>query len=335
MPSNRSACMTVSTESAMTSRLTSEARIPSWPIDIPSDTAIVPNSKGYPPEERTPCLARSANRWSGRLHGVTSFHDDATPICGCSAGSVPVSSLIPAWYGLPATVRATERLSPSTSRRRIGVGIGPYMEEDQGRKPLVLFDKLCDDCSGDCSHAHHWLVERQVAGRAVERGVAVAEDATVGSRKPVATTVRDGRNAHDWLVQFEVPGGAVKYRVAVAEDASVGSRQPVATTVRGGRNAHDWLVQFEVPGGAVKYRVAVAEDASVGSRQPVATTVRGGRNAHDWLVQCEVSCGAVKCRVAVGEHATVRGNQPVAKPIGRGRHCHQALKPCPPLACSV
>jgi hypothetical protein len=29
MPSNRSACMTISTESAMTSRLTSEARIPS------------------------------------------------------------------------------------------------------------------------------------------------------------------------------------------------------------------------------------------------------------------------------------------------------------------
>src|SRR6059058_1454871 len=38
--SMRSACITVSTESAMTSRLTSEARMPSCPIEMPSDTAI-------------------------------------------------------------------------------------------------------------------------------------------------------------------------------------------------------------------------------------------------------------------------------------------------------
>lgn len=44
--SNRSACITHSTESAMISLLTSEARIPSWPIEIPSDTAIVTNSIG-------------------------------------------------------------------------------------------------------------------------------------------------------------------------------------------------------------------------------------------------------------------------------------------------
>ena len=45
-PSMRSACMTVSTESAMTSRDTSEARMPSWPIEMPSDTAMVMNSIG-------------------------------------------------------------------------------------------------------------------------------------------------------------------------------------------------------------------------------------------------------------------------------------------------
>ena len=44
--SNRSACIIVSTESAITSRLTSEARIPSCPIAIPSETAIVTNSIG-------------------------------------------------------------------------------------------------------------------------------------------------------------------------------------------------------------------------------------------------------------------------------------------------
>ena len=38
--------MTVSIESQMTSRLTSEARIPSWPIEMPSETAIVTNSIG-------------------------------------------------------------------------------------------------------------------------------------------------------------------------------------------------------------------------------------------------------------------------------------------------
>ena len=65
-PSKRSACITVSTESAMTSRDTSEACMPSWPIEMPSDTEIVPNSSGNPPASRTPSLARSA---SGRATG--------------------------------------------------------------------------------------------------------------------------------------------------------------------------------------------------------------------------------------------------------------------------
>ena len=45
-PSSRSAIITVSTESAMTSRETSEKCIPSWPIEMPSDTEMVPNSNG-------------------------------------------------------------------------------------------------------------------------------------------------------------------------------------------------------------------------------------------------------------------------------------------------
>ena len=44
--SNRSACIMVSTESAMISRLTSDARIPSCPIEMPSDTAMATNSNG-------------------------------------------------------------------------------------------------------------------------------------------------------------------------------------------------------------------------------------------------------------------------------------------------
>ena len=45
-PSSRSACMTTSTESAMTSRDTSEKCMPSWPIAMPSETEMVPNSSG-------------------------------------------------------------------------------------------------------------------------------------------------------------------------------------------------------------------------------------------------------------------------------------------------
>ncbi len=45
-PSRRSAIITVSTESAITSRETSEKCMPTWPIAMPSDTEIVPNSSG-------------------------------------------------------------------------------------------------------------------------------------------------------------------------------------------------------------------------------------------------------------------------------------------------
>ncbi len=86
-PSKRSACITVSTESAMTSRDTSEARMPSWPIEMPSLTAIVLNSIGNPPAARTPSLDRLASRSSGMLHGVTSFHDEHTPTWGLSQSS--------------------------------------------------------------------------------------------------------------------------------------------------------------------------------------------------------------------------------------------------------
>jgi N-acyl-D-amino-acid deacylase len=46
MPSIRSACMTVSTLSAMISRDTSEKCIPSCPMEIPSETEMVPNCSG-------------------------------------------------------------------------------------------------------------------------------------------------------------------------------------------------------------------------------------------------------------------------------------------------
>ena len=63
--SKRSACMTSSTESAIVSRDTSEARIPSCPIEMPSDTAIVANSSPTAPASRTPILAKPASFGSG------------------------------------------------------------------------------------------------------------------------------------------------------------------------------------------------------------------------------------------------------------------------------
>src|SRR5688500_5736803 len=54
---------------------------------MPSLTAMVVNSIGKPPAARTPSLARLASRPSGRLHGVTSFHDEATATCGLSQSS--------------------------------------------------------------------------------------------------------------------------------------------------------------------------------------------------------------------------------------------------------
>ncbi len=45
-PSSRSAIITVSTESAITSRETREKCMPSWPMEMPSETEMVPNSSG-------------------------------------------------------------------------------------------------------------------------------------------------------------------------------------------------------------------------------------------------------------------------------------------------
>ncbi len=61
-PSKRWPRATSSIESAITSRLTSDAFIPSVPMLTPSDTAIVLNSIGVPPAARIPSFTSSA-RW--------------------------------------------------------------------------------------------------------------------------------------------------------------------------------------------------------------------------------------------------------------------------------
>src|SRR3954470_20220993 len=59
-------------------------------MEMPSETEIVPNSSGYPPAAWTPFFTALASRSSDRLHGVISFHDDATPICGFAKSSSPM-----------------------------------------------------------------------------------------------------------------------------------------------------------------------------------------------------------------------------------------------------
>ena len=117
MASIRSACITVSTLSAMTSRDTSEKCIPSWPIAMPSETEMVPNFIGNPPASNTPSLAAFDNRSSERLHGVISFHDEATPIWGLAKSSSP----IPTARSMP---RAAVFSSPSVTSRLRGLMSG-------------------------------------------------------------------------------------------------------------------------------------------------------------------------------------------------------------------
>ena len=124
MPSRRSACITVSTESAMTSRETSEKCIPSWPIEIPSETEMVPNCIGNPPASITPLRDALARRSSERLHGVISFHDEAIPICGF----LKSSSFIPTARSMP---RAGARSSPSVTKPERGfIGLIGFFSSD-------------------------------------------------------------------------------------------------------------------------------------------------------------------------------------------------------------
>ena len=53
---------TSSIESAMISRLTSDARMPSVPIVSPSEIAMVLNSIGVPPEARMPSFTLAESR---------------------------------------------------------------------------------------------------------------------------------------------------------------------------------------------------------------------------------------------------------------------------------
>ena len=85
--SKRCAEATSSIESAISSRDTSEARIPAVPIVMPSEIAIVLSSIGVPPAARTPSLTLAASTRLLKLHGIVSIHEWATPTIGFSRSS--------------------------------------------------------------------------------------------------------------------------------------------------------------------------------------------------------------------------------------------------------
>ena len=81
-PSIRSPNATVSMESAITSRLTREAFIPSVPMEMPSLTVMVPNWNGVPLPSLIPSLTAAAKRSRWTLQGVTSLARLATATKG-------------------------------------------------------------------------------------------------------------------------------------------------------------------------------------------------------------------------------------------------------------
>ena len=118
-PSSRWPRTTSSMESAMTSRLMRDAFMPSVPIAMPSETAMVLNSMGTPPAARTPCLTFSDRRRRWKLQGMTSIQVLATPIRGLRKSS----SVRPVARSM---ARAGARSGPST-KVRLGPRTGAWV----------------------------------------------------------------------------------------------------------------------------------------------------------------------------------------------------------------
>src|SRR5438128_8236919 len=106
-PSNRCPRATSSIESAITSRLINEAFIPSVPIEMPSDTAMVLYSMGVPPAVLMPAFTRSDNRRRWKLQGMISIQVLATPMIGRDKSS----SVNPTAFNI---ARAGARLGPTS-----------------------------------------------------------------------------------------------------------------------------------------------------------------------------------------------------------------------------
>jgi hypothetical protein len=78
-PSMPSQPTTVSMESAMTSRLTSEYFMPSVPMEMPSEMVMVLKMIALPPAASTPLADSLASPSMCMLHGVTMLQVEAMP----------------------------------------------------------------------------------------------------------------------------------------------------------------------------------------------------------------------------------------------------------------
>ena len=109
-PSMLSPNVTVSMESAMTSRLTSDAFMPSVPIDMPSLMVMVPNMNGTLLAAHSPSFTFCACRLRWTLQGVTSEARLPTATKGLSISSSrrPVARNM---------ARAAARSAPSVTTR--------------------------------------------------------------------------------------------------------------------------------------------------------------------------------------------------------------------------
>ena len=81
-PSKPSQPMTVSIESAITSRETSEYFIPSVPMEMPSEMVIVLKMVAFPPAALAPPAASRASTSRCMLQGVTMLQVEAIATCG-------------------------------------------------------------------------------------------------------------------------------------------------------------------------------------------------------------------------------------------------------------
>jgi len=79
---------TSSIESAITSRLTREVFIPSVPIVMPSEIAIVLNSIGFAPAARMPDFKGTARSRRPKLQGMVSVQTFETPTKGLSMSAL-------------------------------------------------------------------------------------------------------------------------------------------------------------------------------------------------------------------------------------------------------
>ena len=81
-PSNWWAVTMASVESAMRSRVTREYFMPTWPMAMPSHTAMAGKTTGVPPAARTPSFTASTILSRSMWPGTISFQELTTPTRG-------------------------------------------------------------------------------------------------------------------------------------------------------------------------------------------------------------------------------------------------------------